>query len=446
MDTLDPTWKHAFAEVERMIGGSIVSAERQKRWRPAWFLEVDCEDDLAAVYFRGDRGLGQDGVYNLEHEFAVLKTLAAQGIPVPHVYGFCEEPRGIVMERCPGRANLATAESDEERRSVLDHYIEILVDIHALDTAPFEHAGLYRPRNAEEIGRGDLAVWEQSYRNNKNRPEPLIEFVLRWLGRNVPTHRTQVSLITGDCGQFVFDRGRVTGVLDLELAMLGDPLADLAAMRCRDTSEPLGDLSRAYRRYQDLTARPIDMAVLHYHTIRFALNTPLAVAYLCAQPMPGLDLAQYLGWYLVFGRIPLEVIAELGGIEVTAPDPIDAAISRESEAQDMIVASLAAAAEKYYEQDAAYRVSQYLREIDRYGARRETEDLEEIAALLERPVRTLSDWRVADTALEQYVLEAGPDKDADILRYLYRRTLRRESLLAPAMRELENTNMQTIRL
>jgi len=446
MESLDPTWKRAFADVERMLGGKITSAERQKRWRPAWFLEVDCDEDIAAVYFRGDRGLGQDGVYNLEHEYKVLSVLESHGIPVPHVYGFCEDPRGIVMERCPGRANLDTADSDEERHSVLDHYIDILYDMHQLDVAPFEEAGLHCPTTPEEIGRGDLAIWESGYRKNKNRPEPLIEFVLGWLDRNVPTNRERVSIITGDCGQFVFDKGRVTGILDLELAMLGDPLADLAAMRCRDTSEPLGDLSRAYRRYQELSGEPIDRSVLDYHTIRFALNTPLAVAYLCARPFEGLNVVQYLSWYLVFGRMPIELIAQREGVTLTPPTRGEAHATRQSGEHDLLVASLESAAKKDYDLDAAFRVSQYLREVDRHGARSDEEDLEELAALLGQPVSAFSDFDAADLALEAFILEAGTDKDAGILQYLYRRTCRREYLLAPAMRELEDTQLQSIDL
>ena len=56
------------------------------------------------------------------------------------------------------------------------------------------------------------------------------------------------------------------------------------------------------------------------------------------------------------------------------------------------------------------------------------------------------DWTAADAALETFVLEAKPDRDSDILRYLHRRTLRRESLLAPAMRELKDTTLQKIEI
>ena len=81
-------------------------------------------------------GVEQHGVYPLEHEYEVMRVLEAHGIPVPHIYGFCDEPRGIVMEQAPGRANLATASRRGERRAVLDHYVEILVAMHRIPTPP----------------------------------------------------------------------------------------------------------------------------------------------------------------------------------------------------------------------------------------------------------------------------------------------------------------------
>src|SRR5262245_25994376 len=119
---LPAEWQQAFAWIEREVGGAIVAAERQPRWRPAWFLDLVRRGETLPLYFRGDRGAADHGVYPLEHELRILQVLERHAIPVPHVYGFCPEPRGIVMQRSPGRANLATAESEAERRQVLDDY------------------------------------------------------------------------------------------------------------------------------------------------------------------------------------------------------------------------------------------------------------------------------------------------------------------------------------
>ena len=438
---LDDSWRQAFAAVERLVGGNVVGAERHERWRPAWYLEVDRGGgDVAPVYFRGDRGLNDHGVYTLEHEMRILQVLEAEGIPVPHVYGFCDEPRGIVMERCPGRANLATAESPEEARAVLEHYIEILARMHAIDLAAFDGLDLPRPRNENDLGMGDFPLWERAFRKAKNRPEPLIEFAIGWLKRNVPRGRTRAAFLAGDAGQFVFDRGRVTAILDLELAYIGDPLADFGGMLCRDLSEPLGDISHGIRHYAELTGEPVDLDVVKYHTIRFGMVTPLAVAPLCGAPHTGFNVAQYVGWNLVYGRIPLELIAEFAGAGLEPPELPEPTLGRDSLFHDAQVAALEAINDSY-EIDTALRTAQYLREIDRCGPALEAQDLEEAGALLGRRV---SDWREADQALEEAVLAAGPERDADFVRFFHRRTLRQEALLRPAMRELEHARLHTL--
>jgi len=438
---LEPRWQRAIAEVERMVGGRVVRVERQARWRPAFDLDVECDGAIVPIYFRGDRTEGS-GVYGLEHEYGVLQVLAAHGIPVPRLYGFCTEPRGIVMERAPGRANLATARDDEERHAVLDRYIDLLVTMQRIDVAAFEAIGFRRPAGATELALADLPRWEQSFRARKQRPEPLIELVLRWLHGHLPLHRTRACFATGDAGQFLFDDGRLTAVIDLELAFLGDPLADLGAMRSRDASEPLGDLSRAYRRYAELTGEPIDLEVLHFHTVRFALNTPLAVAPLCAAPPPGFNLAQYLSWYLVYGRLPLEVIAEVEGIALEPPSLPEPAASRFGVAHDALV-SVLETGERGYTTDTALRIASYVRELDRRGARVAEQDTDELATLLGRRI---DDPFQADAALEARVAAAGRDETAAIVRYLHRRTLRHEALLRPAMRELAGATFQRIRL
>jgi hypothetical protein len=430
--------------VESLVGGRIVGVEKQERWRPAWFLELERPGgERVGVYFRGDRGAEQHGVYPLEHEYEVLRVLEAHGIPVPHVYGFCDEPRGIVMEKAPGRANLATASDEAERRAVLDHYVEILVAMHRIDPAAFEALGIPRPRTPEALALGDLPRWEKSFRARTKQPEPLIEFVLRWLHENAPRHRARATFLAGDAGQFLFDAGRVTRVIDLELAYLGDPLADLAGMLSRDLSEPLGDLSRAFRRYGELMGEPVDLPTLLYHAVRFAIVTPLATAPLTQAPPPGLNYVQYLGWGLVYGRGALDAIAQREGIALEPPALPEPEATRFSPAFAHAVALLSGPAEKSYEADVSLRVAQHLAEVDRLGARVEAQDLAEVSALLGRRV---TNAREADAALEAFVLAAPPAKTPELVRLLHRRTLRQEALLRPALRELDGVSIQTLRL
>ena len=90
---------------------------------------------------------------------------------------------------------------------------------------------------------------------------------------------------------------------------------------------------------------------------------------------------------------------------------------------------------------AAGRWRQGARHVTLHGAALEADTLADAAALLGSPPR---DVAAADAALEALALEAGPARDAEILRALHRRCLREEALLQPVLRELEGVAVQRI--
>ena len=447
LEDLEPEWQRAFEWVGRAIGGRVVRWERQPRWRPAWFLDVERGGEIVPIYFRGDRGALDHGVYPLEHEMKVLQLLERHAIPVPHVYGFCPDPRGIVMQRCAGQgtAALATVEDEAERQGVIDHYVEIIARMHRIDVAEAEAIGLERPTSAEQIGLGDLAHWERAYRREKRRPEPMIEFTLGWLRRNVPLHRTRAALIQSDSGQFLFERGRITALHDFELAYLGDPMAEFAGLRNRNLSEPIGDLRRALRLYEKLTDEPADLRAIDYHTVRFGLSTPLSTAHLVADPPPGLELVQYLAWYLVYGRLCVEVMAHLMGQPLEPIAERKAVATRHSTAHSALVAMLAPSQDpdpiRRYERATAERVARYLQRAEILGPELAEEDLDEAGAILGRRPDS---WSDADARLEAFVHAAGPEDDGRLVRYFPRHSQRHETLLQGALRELAGARVELL--
>jgi hypothetical protein len=337
------------------------------------------------------------------------------------------------------------AESDAEREAVIDDYMAILARLHQIDPDRLRSLELAVPTTPEALGLGDFPGWERGYRRRKQRPEPILEFLVRWVRRNVPTDRARACLICSDSGQFLFEGGRVTALLDLELATLGDPMADLAGMLSRDLSEPLGDLSRAFRRYAELSGEPLDVSAIQFHAVRFCTITPLAVAHLVASPPAGVDWIQYLGWYSVWMRAPLEIIAERLGVQldaIDAPDPVD---TRHSPAHVALRAMLAprSARDAFadYERDAASRIAEYASRAERFGPALEADNLEEAAALLGRRP---ADWGDADAELEALVERESRGREADLVRLFHRRLQRLEYVLAPVMRELEGAKVQQI--
>ena len=78
--------------LESLLDGRVVSWERQPRWRPMWFVDVERGGRMERVVVRGERS-DTPLVFPLEHEMLFQRLLDEHGIPVPHVHGWCDEPR-----------------------------------------------------------------------------------------------------------------------------------------------------------------------------------------------------------------------------------------------------------------------------------------------------------------------------------------------------------------
>ena len=98
-----------------------------------------------------------------------------------------------------------------------------------------------------------------------------------------------------------------------------------------------------------------------------------------------------------------------------------------------------------YQVSVAARAATYLRRADRWGRTFDEEDLNEAAVILgHRP----ANWQACDAALEELVLDTEPEprQDAALLQLLYRRCLRHEWLLKPALNELQDASFQPLEL
>jgi aminoglycoside phosphotransferase (APT) family kinase protein len=442
---LDPEWQRAFEWVEKELSAEIISFERQPRWRPAFFVEAVKDGEKLPLYLRGERGELDHGAYPFEHEARVLQVMESEGIPVPHIYAICPDPKLIVMDKMPGRADLSTADNEEDRVSALNDYMDLLADLHAIDPKRFEEIGVDKPKDAEAAGFADMARWEKTYRAAKNRPEPIIEFNYGWLRRNVPKDRYEVSCLQVDSAQFLFENGRVTAFIDLELACLGDPAADLAGMRGRDLAEPIGDLKPAFERYFKKTGKPIPKEVIDYHTVRFNLATPTTCAPLVAAPPDTVDYIQYLAWYWVWSRSSIEVMADMAGISLPTPSIPEPTRTVFGPAHDLLVdklGTLRSASEDFlrYELDTAWRNASYLRQVESLWPAMEADEASEIDALLGRVTKPLN--READ--LEAFAIEHGESKEEELLQFFHKRCLRQEALYEPVARELKDVKTQLL--
>jgi aminoglycoside phosphotransferase (APT) family kinase protein len=440
-------WQKAFDWTEQHLGGRVIAWEAQPRWRPACFFELEKDGEVLPLYWRGARGEWHRNTRPLEREGQVIEIFERHGISVPHPYGICEDPPGLLLERIPGRFNLATANDEAHRAKILDEYLTQLAKIHSIPIEEFEAIPYRRPSSPEESCMGETRGFERSYRATKTRPDPMIEFQLGWCKRNVPKDRSDLSFLVCDGGQFMFDDAGLTGLLDFELAYIGDYAADLASFRTRDLTEPMGNLGDIMRRYGEISGREIDFGVIDYHTIRFSLINPLSVAGMITDPLPEANYVQYLGWYVCYGRVGLEVMAHATGAQLDPPSLPEERPSRRSNAIGQLVdlldpAQAGSDGERAYQLDRMQRTAVYLDRSDRYGPALEADDLDDVAQLLGTRPAT---WQQADALLEEQVLAAGPERDEEFIRYFHRRLSREESLLYPVLREQRDAAVPILR-
>lgn len=419
--------------VESLTGGRIVRMERQVRWRPAWFVELDRRGECLRLHLRGDREGDVNIFPDLRREADILEVLGEHGIRVPRIHGYCSDPPCIVMDTLAGTRDVKQAVDAAERGRVAREYMAQVAAMHRLPVAPFVEHGLHLPSGAEDIALVGLQAYLPQYRRTKRRPEPMLEFVIRWLRRHAPRHRTKAAFIQFDSGQFLFENGRVTGLYDFELAMLGDPMVDLATMRMRDSIEPLGDhMPALFRHYEACAGEPVDDAVVEYHTLLFATLGTMQFTGTVAQPTPGDAHAVYLEFDLALRQVMLLAMALLTG-QTLAPQAPALAVKGENAA---LIAKLADTVTRIVpstpldasQQDAATKLIEWLACADSGGPEMRRRDVADVSALLGRP---FEDWAAAEAALEAHVLAAGPGEDTALLHLFAAIEGRRLALFGP---------------
>jgi hypothetical protein len=210
-------------------------------------------------------------------------------------------------------------------------------------------------------------------------------------------------------------------------------------------AEPLGDLAPAFERYYAKTGKRIPKEILDYHTVRFNLYTPFTCAPLVVAPPATVDLVQYLGWYWVWSRACIEVIADGAGIELPTPaipDPVPSAYGSSHGLLVDKLASLRSEADGFlaYELDTVWRNAAYLKRVESMWPEMAGEEAVEIDQLLGRVSNPVD----REAEFEAFVLREGAKREEDLLRFFQKRCLRQEALMGPAMRELVDAKTQLI--
>ncbi len=427
--------------ISTQLGGNMLSAKRLERWRPQWKVEYEVDGASRAVLVRGNRPNSQER--NLRFEMEVMQALEANGVLVPHIYGWMETPKAFVMDwietedRAPGMLHTAIENPSvmtEERWQAMLDYMGHLAQMHAVPVAEFTHIQelAQPPENAAEIA---LRATERMYQAGvfTNNIDNTFEFLQHWLRRNVPLHRTEARFIAGDAGQFMSAGKEVLALLDFEIANIGDTHWDLACFRGRHPYENMGDIPALYRRYGEVTGKPVDLPVVAYHTVAFLQLAGIATKFFGDPKALGGNWIEGLLEYASITRRAFEAIAELKGMTLdyneSLPEPVHKGL--EESALEKLLVDIerlpTSSAFEAWERDLLHAIPEFLLNYSRYRDWFESMTIADIAAFTGQSHSSLD---AADAALEAAIrADSGADDDM-LVRLLHRRSLRLSMIIA----------------
>jgi aminoglycoside phosphotransferase (APT) family kinase protein len=229
--------------------------------------------------------------HDMGREYKVLSHLHPVYSPAPRPLIYCEDESVIgakfyVMERIKGvilrsKKPAVLGLTPEIARGCCQSMIENLADLHALDYKAIGLDDLYKGSNYVER---QVNGWASRYKGSQTDEISEIDQVIAWLKERIPAD-TGAVLVHND---YKFDNivldpddiAKIIGVLDWEMATIGDPVADLGTslgywiepnddamkvVQCFMTTEP-GALTRMQLAeiYAARTGRDISNILFYY--------------------------------------------------------------------------------------------------------------------------------------------------------------------------------------
>lgn len=255
---------------------------------------------------RPPKGSHHGSAHNMAREYLVQTQVGQSLAYVPRTVALCEDTAVIgtpfyVMQRIDGliaRKNLppGVTLTREQTEALCRNAIDVLVDLHGVD---LDATKLTTLDKGDGYVRRQVEGWSQRYRQARTWNVGRFEKVMGWLADNQPPDRTH-TLVHNDFrfDNIVLDRNDPTqpiGLLDWELATVGDPLMDLANSLGYWLQADDANYMQLFRR------QPTHLPGM--------MTREQVVAYYCQQTETQLTHQQWI-WYEVFGLFRVAVIAQ----------------------------------------------------------------------------------------------------------------------------------------
>jgi aminoglycoside phosphotransferase (APT) family kinase protein len=228
----DPARLRAYltASLPDVVGEMAVERVGGGQSNPTYFLRFD---DAELVLRKKPPGDLPPAAHDVGREFRIQRALRDTDVPVPQVRVYCDDDSVVgtpfyLMERLYGRIFQDAALPDvatADRRDIYLSQVRALAVLHAVDWEAVGLSSLARPGSFldRQIDR-----WTRAWADERRVD---VQAIADWLRDNRPDHEP-LTLVHGDFKftNLVFHQTQpeLVGVLDWELAAIGDPLLDVA--------------------------------------------------------------------------------------------------------------------------------------------------------------------------------------------------------------------------
>jgi len=427
--------------------GELMSATRRPGGarKEAWHVEVkDGQGELRHLFLRYDRAdpAAVGDPWTVHKEGEIYLALAPTDVPVPPVVAVHPTDQALLEGRIEGENWFARLQDEGARLAIAREFMRHLAALHRLDPAQLDLPSFPAVTTVPDLVRRQLDELEAILAFRGGKVEPGLVFTLRWLREHVPAYEGPVVLVQGDTGpgNFMYQDGRITAIVDWELAHLGDPMDDLAWLSLRATQEPFTHLPDRVREYVDLSGHALDLDRVRYY--RVLAEAKLRVMSHGRQVGAaddgggGADLGTRLIYTTLHMRLWMEALGDVLGerFEPPALPPVPEPTETDAlydnvlgQLREVIVPRIddpfAATRAK-----GVARLLKYLAGVSRQGGGFERQELDELAdALGARPASVVAGRAEIDRAFEEGRLEP-----AAYLGLLAKRIFRQNELLRPA--------------
>jgi aminoglycoside phosphotransferase (APT) family kinase protein len=455
------------AWIEAVTAGTV-TGDRQipAGGRLGWFVDVKDHAGTHELFLQSGRGLapGTSSFQGFELEAEVYRALRPLGVPVPRVWGVDPRLDVLLVDRIPGGVWFHPPADEAEQLAVAQDFVGHLATWHragaaALDLPSFGPVTTWREHQLHQLDGIDALMATAS---GGRRLDPLVAQALAWLRSNVPDADGPVVLVQGDTGpgNFLYDDGRVTGIIDWELAHLGDPMDDIAWLSWRATQHGFTHLPDRLREYEAKSGIEVDDERVRYYRLNAfgrlgpwfglaSMGRARGIDGMGAEPAEVNRAADgsILILSMLHRRMRLEATADAMGLDIPGREVDEAPEPAHSGLYDTVLEQLRSMVPRIEDRTAANtgkavaRQIKYLKELDRNGTFFGAQELDDLGRLLGATPTSLEDGR---SALVDAVY-GGAVSFEDYLDYHWHRLRRDDHLMRHASGALYDRSWPPLR-